>query len=820
MALELTERLELLASQNQKQPQLILEIEGFGTFGSAVISKTVQYGDPGVDYGDPGLVYGGVVEDPNTYDYINLATSSGGGSPITQQLFQDKGGSGSVSTVTIDIVDKNGLVTELISPGFDLTEILAVKARVYLNFEGGAHPEDSVLIFNGTIQDIRSESGSVKVTVAAPESIKRQDLFVKATTELSSSLNNSDTTINVVSTADFLNQADSGTLTTYIRIDDEIIQYTGTTSTSFTGCTRGALGTVADSHDDEASVESVYRLQGNLKDLSLKLMMSQAEDPSVSGVEVSAFVDVDPTTTVANGIGFDFDIAKGKGITVGDYVTITGATNGANNFVERTITGVTQTEFGSYIEVDGAALVSETMTDAVAAFKSKYDVLPEGLGMSLEEVDVARHEEFHDQFGANFFDYDFRLVDQEKGTEFINTQIYWPSGCYQLFRQGRASIGITLPPLAQLDTKTLNSINVRDPSKIAISRSTNKNFYNSVVYKFEENVLDQRFLQGRVFVSEDSQNRIRRVGNRPLTIEARGVRRDLAPENTIETQSRRFLDRYQFAAEVLQIKVLFGVGFNLEVGDIVIFGNEDLKISDVKQGNRNFQPRLMEITNKSMRISTGEIVLELTDTAFNLDGRYGVIGPSSLVGTGSTTTVIKITDSYGNADGADGNESFKWIPYIGSQVLVRTRDWSYSETVTLVEFDASDPYSMVVTPALSGAPSAGYIVDTPMYPTGTDPEEMLLYKAVHVFWDPQVEVVSGASGTEFDVGAGDVGKFFVGSIIYLHNADYSVLSEEVRVTDITGTTITVDEDLGFTPSSSELVELIGFPDEGLPYRWL
>ena len=57
------------------------------------------------------------------------------------------------------------------------------------------------------------------------------------------------TTITVDSTTGF-------PTTGHIIIDDEIIQYTGITSTTFTGCVRGALGTVAVYHNDNSPVET------------------------------------------------------------------------------------------------------------------------------------------------------------------------------------------------------------------------------------------------------------------------------------------------------------------------------------------------------------------------------------------------------------------------------------------------------------------------------------------------------------------------------------------------------------------------------------
>jgi len=56
-----------------------------------------------------------------------------------------------------------------------------------------------------------------------------------------------------------VDSASNFTSTGYIKIEDEIIQYTGTTSTTFTGMTRGALSTTAATHDDnDAVIEASY----------------------------------------------------------------------------------------------------------------------------------------------------------------------------------------------------------------------------------------------------------------------------------------------------------------------------------------------------------------------------------------------------------------------------------------------------------------------------------------------------------------------------------------------------------------------------------
>jgi hypothetical protein len=72
-----------------------------------------------------------------------------------------------------------------------------------------------------------------------------------ASTKLNGAINASVTTLTVDSTADF---SSTGTL----LIGTEEITYTGKTTTTFTGCTRGANSTTAASHADDATVEQFW----------------------------------------------------------------------------------------------------------------------------------------------------------------------------------------------------------------------------------------------------------------------------------------------------------------------------------------------------------------------------------------------------------------------------------------------------------------------------------------------------------------------------------------------------------------------------------
>jgi hypothetical protein len=820
MAYSISARAEILSNKTNVEQQFILEIDGIDLiFGAISVSKTAKYGDP-IEYGDPGLVYGGTFPNPDGRAWISLGGTT---RSITQKLDQERGGTGSITSLNVELVDIKQQLTALFQPGNVVDDILGLKARFYISFKDGAHPEDSALIFNGVIQKVKFGAGSVTVQIGNPEQLKRQTLFTEAKAELTSNINNSQTTITVDSTGGFLLPGDA--LTTYIRINDEIIQYTGISGNTFTGCVRGQLNTIADSHDADDSVESFYRLQGETIELALKLMLSNDGNTSyLDNLTIVAFVK-NGIEVVANAIFFEgINVNTRYGVAIGDTMVVSGATNAGNNGTF-TVLDIQNSITGSYIVVNGA-LVQEQFTSAVASFTSQYNTLPDGagLGMTPDLVDVQGHQDLENQFGSSFLELDLYIKEEINGKELISQQIYYPSGLYQIPRKGRSGVGYTSPPLVTFDTKILNNTNVTKAERLEIERSIVEAFYNAVVFKFNIDSLEDDFLSSYIFQSARSTNRIP-VGNRPLVIEAPGARPSLTQTiNQLEAQGRRFIDRYQFGAEKITINTTYE-NFNAEVGDVVIFEGETLQISDNKSGTRDFAPRLMEITNSKLNLVTGDLQFELTDTAFGLDGRYAVISPSSIVGVGSTTTRVVIVNSFGSAFGV---ERAKWFDYVGQELLIHNEDWSFQESSTLVQVDVAAGNVLVFDDPFSIPIPEGYVIETNTYPTDPNPKIQRFLKAIHCHWNPQVEIVSSSSNFTFEVAASDIDKFFIGSFVRVHNDDFSIQSiasrtdDDAVVTNINNVTniITVDRDLGFTPLAGYKVDLIGFPDQGLPYRYL
>jgi hypothetical protein len=925
MATELT---QVAANRTQRpiqDPQLVLEIDGVATrYGLGSIKKYIRIGDPGLTVGGnvdgkPWAI-GGLSNQENQLDVITL---DGTTSTIAQQLLQDKGGSTSVSSIQVALVDLNEEITRLITPNEIVDDILGRRANVYLGYQNTAFPQDFIQIFQGIIDDVAGGPTTVILNISSPEQKKRGEILQQVTTDLTAtakfenrtiqgvtyqarrrnvanvnieyigggtagsevvtvaatnitvqiqagvstasqvreaidktlesyllvetelvegqeslvqSVTGSllplliDTTINVVSTQGFLLPADGDTFKTYIRINDEVIEYTGLTPTSFTGCTREALAlqdprAFGETHKAGDSVQSFYRLQGSAIDLALKILLSGGPQYFAENVSVKSIGTVEGLGVLLNSIFFEGVFIDDKyGVVVGDKVTTVGDSIPANNVTLATISEIGRTDSGSYLVLSGVSLVLNVGSSATISFNSKYNVLPAGAGLEMggDMIDVPQFEYILTTFAGSIFDYDYYVKETLNAKDFIDNKLLFPTGGFSLPRKGKISMGYTSPPLSVIELKRFNFENVARPDQQRIYRGITKYFYNNIAFKYNGAVTDDRYFSGNIELSADSKNRIK-TSTKTLLIEAEGIRPSAKTDEIIDRLTSRFLDRYKFAAERIKIQAFYGDAFNRDVGDIVAFGGEGFSLPNTKKGTRVFPERLFEIVNRSLDIKTGVVTLDLVDTAYSIDGaRFGVVSPASKTDTGSTTTKLILKPSYATQPTA--SERSKWTSFIGERIIVHADDWSFSYTTTILSFDPANPSAINVNPALPVAVSADTVIEIPAYPNTALDTDDAVYKRNFVFVNPVVAVTSGVDNLSFNVSLSDAALFLVDQtlIVYLETAEGEITqaSVEAKVESIAGTLITVDRDLGFTPSNVHTVHLIGYIDGGFPYRFL
>jgi len=608
-------------------------------------------------------------------------------------------------------------------------------------------------------------------------------------------------------------------LQTYIRIGDELLEVTSIDSATNLTCTRGQLGTTAAAHDDNTEIESFYRLTGNPIEMALKLMISSSSDYYIENLSVSAFNQVSPTLNVTNAIYFPDvpDIEDAYGVTEGDLITIESADNASNDVVDAVISGFGKSAPGSYVVVT-STLVTDTGNSATAKIKSQYNTLPvsgkevAGFGIKPKFIDVLQFQSILDTNSSFFEDYDLYVKDEVDGEEFIATKILFPAGVLSTVRKARTSGVFLSPPVVTNLAPVLSQENIEKPEQIVVKRSINTNFYNSIVFKFGEDPIEDKFRAGEIVLSTESTNRID-VPTKELTIEAPGYRDTVAVRTLLSNLAERFLQRYRYGAESIDVYVSFRDSFNIDLRDAVVFDGSGLNMANTLAGNRIFTPRVMQIFSRDLDLKTGFHKLTLVDSIYDTGARYISVAPSSYVNSGATTTVIPLKKSFGTGDTDEENE--KWERLVGEKIKIRSADFTYEEETTFNGFVSGQPNSMSVD-ALSMAPSEDYIVEPADYDE-SDATVNALTKSIHGSLNAQITVLAGNSSTEFTVTS--AAQLQQGMEIRVHNEDYSNDSGVVEITDITGTTITV-EDMGFTPASGDLIDRIGYTDGGDPYVYL
>jgi hypothetical protein len=742
MALELTNNTKRALSDLSIEPIIAVKIEGIETvFSSGATKEYIKIGDPNL-FIDGSWVIGGFRELINNRQLIDSGTTS---YSIRQQMNYDEGQGSSISNMTIGLVDQNGFVSELITPEGEF-DVLGRKAKVYLGFGTTSFNDDFFLIFQGYVSDIDSNAGLISLKINHPDNKKKVSLFKQFTTKLTAAIaGNTVLTASVEDTSGLLN-AVSGSLESYITINKELIKVTVTGPTTLS-LVRGQLGTIATAHDSGDECSSVYALIGNPLDIALKIMLSGSTDPAFENIPIEQFVKNGlGSGLVYNGIFLkEINTERDYNIQVGDIVTVSGANSGGNNFTNRTVTAITSDLRGTTIQVDGTALNYELNSPAVLSFKSKYNVLPNGMNLKPDDVDILQHEFIKDFFHPST---EYRLLvddDVDDGKEFLDKDVYQPIACYSLPRKARSSVGYSIGPIPGSDIKTLNITNIKNPEQLKITRTTSRAFFNEVIYKYDKSPVSDKFLKGYAIVSQDSKNRIF-GSSRAFKVEAKGLRSELNGDNVAQSESQRIIDRYKFAAESVYVSSLLKNSVDIEIGDVVVLDGSGLSITDITQGNRQFQPRLFEVRNKDINLKTGEVSFELLDTGQDIDTRYGLMSPVSKIASvvSQSQFIITFMDNYPSRFGLSEFRNWESIYNIqdGIPIIIRNSAYTVSESAIISNinenvFTLSTPASLTLSEGLviefngyneSSAQEKlvyAYMTDSATFDDGLEPYSMI-----------------------------------------------------------------------------------------------
>jgi len=810
MAVTQTKTARNLSSGQVIEPQLILEIEGItGDDGSNLIFGTSDVlvpltfdAEPPFEFDEtPPLEFDSFVKGKNSRNYISWKKTT---KSIKSQLLIDKGGAGSIQNFKVELINKSNELTNLFKSGNLINDIFGQRCELYLNYVGGSHKADSQLIFQGIIKGISQEHGVFLLDVSHPDQLKRQDLFEQSSTALDGAIDDTQTTITVDDSSEFViptTEQQAIGFKNYLKIDDEFMQILSVAGNDFT-VLRNQLESSSASHDDDADITSHYRLTAQPIEMMLRLMLSnEGNTPYLSDFNINNFVRTD-SGDFNNALWVqNVDLFQKYQITKGDLISSSGASNAANNFTDRLVLDVVNIPEGSYILIDGADLTLETATSANISIKSQYNLYPIGLGMLPRDLDMSKIIEVKNEVDLGLPQIAIDISEEINVKEFMERELAKPNALY-FIPTARVAVKFTRPPLAGENLVTLSPSNIINIESLSLKRTFGQYFYNAISYKYEFNPVKDKYEQYKSRINTDSIGRVG-LGRKALNIEANGFRQGGDVVNIIDNISRRLLDRYKFGARYMSgVQVAWRDSNIIEIGDVVNLTG--IKIPNLETGEATLNDILFEVVNKSTGLKDGKITLDLLETNFSLDDRYAVFSPSSNVASGLTSNSVIIEPSF-STSGAD-KEKDKWTDYIPCKVQLHNVDYTVSQVLTLTGFNPQNENEAQFTEALTITPD-NTVMDFAPYNECTEKQ-----KLIHTFISKSENITSGTSSTIFDM---DTTDLFEGDTIIIKRDDFTE-SPETVILDISGTTVTVETDLGFTPNSTDLVES-GFPSDEKPF---
>lgn len=827
MAQKLTPQAQGILEQTTKNMNMIVEIEDiYPLFSTGDVETYWRIGDDGVYVGDD-IEIGGTIISPRSMPCIDIDRST---KSVSQQLSFEEGGASSIQSMNVCLIDNAAEISALFSTENNPDrDILGRKVKISFAFAGSSYPEDAFKVFNGVIVDVDNGLGYIMLKINHVQKLEERDLFIKKTATLTQDLTNSATTLyidrpeilipNPLNTSIELRLKDCD-LIPYLKIGDEIMRQWNVIEESegvySVGIERGQFRTIAEAHSEGDDIEVCYKIKGDAISLALLLLMSKpdGEDHIPEEIPVTALNIVSPTDRIQNAVFFQgIDIIEKYGIIEGDYCQVYNSPNESNNFGTRTVKEVGLNDFGSYVVVDGPPLSDETATEVKFNFFTQYAYMIDGCGLTGDQVDIQQFLYLKKLLGNSIQKYEFFITEEFNAREFINMELLRPSGLLQVPRGGIISVASTLPPIADDGTKVLSEENaiVTNLGSLLVKRSVNKHYYNAVTWYFNFDEVEEKPKQTETLLNQESYSRMG-VGKKILKIESRGLRKDGATLSNIETQSRRYLDRYKGAAGEISLQFNLKDGLNIEVPDTVIFDGRGFNLVDPETGERDFSPRLMQAINKELNVS-GNVKITLVNANFSTGARYGVIAPSSEIISGDVDR-LKLKGIF--VDSPD-SEKRKWASKIGERIVVRSEDWSKAYISRIIGFDDTDTRTCIIDPIPEFSEDLTYM-DTPPYDEA-DFRKDSLAKQLHCFLNPRVEITESVDSISFKVAIADTERFKQDTYVNIHNEDFSE-DFETQVASVDGDLITLKKAAPFTPGITHIIDLIGFKDGGLPYRLL
>lgn len=184
--------------QVTKNLVIVVDIPGVDLLSNGTVFTRIRYGDAHLFYGD-GDVYGGM----RAVEGVRALLDMRNGDVTIQQRNEPEQGRAAIAQISLSFVDKDQYMTQVVSPGIIIPEILGRQVRVLMGYQQTSYPEDYTVIFRGAITDVSEPPGLVTLQFSDPNFARRQNVFTQQETFLASSIDAAETSIPVLNCSEF-----------------------------------------------------------------------------------------------------------------------------------------------------------------------------------------------------------------------------------------------------------------------------------------------------------------------------------------------------------------------------------------------------------------------------------------------------------------------------------------------------------------------------------------------------------------------------------------------------------------------------------------
>lgn len=494
-----------------------------------------------------------------------------------------------------------------------------------------------ILVGKVTSCKLTSDLTGYEITVQDPQAQVNRQVFEVTSQPLIVALTDSETTGLFV--ADALDYGPSG----YVRIDDEIIGYSGVAATGVPPA-EVAWKAVAYGAGLFVAVATGGSVATSVDGLSWT-PRDAAEPNDWNGIcwSGSLFVAVASSgthrvQTSSNGTSWTAQTAAAANawdcVAAGNGLVVALSTTGSGNRAQKSTDGTTWTgpeanitgltrgvTFAGVATVAAAHSAGATVREVIHLGPAHpMDLLEDvytntdksGLSIDAAFVDSTTIAAVKASLGSSY-KMEFVLDAQVNAKRWLEENIFRPLGLYpRTTGAGLLSVVEVAAPGSADDTIDHDSILANDQGAPILTWDQNlESVINSVKFEYGYNFLSGQFTASKEFTDDDS---IDRYGKKPIVIQSYGLYPHLAGALAfIEARAAALLERYANGAPKVTAQVLMFKNL-IEPGDIL--GVTSDLLPKRSTGTRGVSGELMEVINREIVFAEGVVNLTLLDTGW------------------------------------------------------------------------------------------------------------------------------------------------------------------------------------------------------------